>query len=82
MPQRDVIGYYRTVFSTKVGRAVLVDILNDLGVFGITTTTGEDVVLRNYGTKLMHIIGGGGVDINTFEDFAYKLMKQPINEDN
>jgi len=57
---------------------VLVHMLYDLGVFVETSDSPEDVALKNYGTRLIKILGGGDVDENTMIEFTKRLMKQPL----
>jgi hypothetical protein len=82
MPRKDVIGYYRTVFSTPAGRAVLRDMLDEMGVFRVMPVSADDVAVRNYGIMLMtYAIGGGEINDNTVDAFLHKLMQQPIKDD-
>ena len=82
MPRKDVIGYYRTVFSTFAGRAVLCDLLDDMGVFRVIPVTAiDEIAVRNYGLMLMDVIGGGEINDSTVHEFLHKLMQQPIKDD-
>lgn len=47
---------YRQVFTTPQGRAVLTDILNDLGFYNMHRGE-EDVVLTNYARRLLEKVG-------------------------
>ena len=77
-PNADLIAQYRQAFSSRSGQAVLVHMLYDLGVFIETSDAPEDVALRNYGMRLIRILGGGEVDENTMMEFTKRLMKQPL----
>jgi organic radical activating enzyme len=52
--------------------------LYDLGVFVEVTDGAEDVALKNYGTRLLKILSGGEPTQANIEEFAKRLMKQPI----
>ena len=77
-PNNDLISKYRQVFSSRAGQAVLVHMFYDLGAFIEISDAPEDVSLRNYGTRLIKILGGGEVDENTMMEFIKRLMKQPL----
>ena len=79
-PNADLIAQYRQAFSSRSGQAVLVHMLYDLGVFIETSDAPEDVALRNYGMRLIRILGGGEVDENTMMEFTKRLMKQPLTK--
>lgn len=76
-PKNTLIGQYRQVFSSRSGQDVLSHILYDLGLF-LETTGQEDVALRNYGLRLLKILGGGEPHKNTTQIFTEKLMKQQL----
>ena len=78
-PNNDLIAQYRQAFSSRSGQVVLVHMLYDLGVFIETSDAPEDVALKNYGMRLIKILGGGEVDENTMIEFTKRLMKQPLN---
>ena len=48
---------YRAVFGTDAGRAVLTDILNDLGFISGLIQNEEDRVLNNYARRLLRKLG-------------------------
>ena len=75
-PSKEMIYQYRAAFSTPAGRAALNHILYDLGVFQEITDGPEDVALKNYGIRLLKILGGGEID--GIEEFTKLLMKQPL----
>ena len=77
-PNADLVAQYRQAFSSRSGQMVLVHMLYDLGVFIETSDAPEDVALKNYGTRLIKILGGGDVDENTMIEFTKRLMKQPL----
>jgi len=78
LPEPDMIAQYRNCFSSRAGQTVLVHMLDDLMVFSHMETTVEDVALKNYGLRLLAILGGGGMAVENVEDFTLRLMKQPI----
>ena len=77
-PTEELIASYRTTFSSRHGQEVLVHMLFDLGVFEIITEGAEDIALKNYGTRLLKILSGGGPTKENLQDFMVKLMKQPL----
>ena len=79
-PNADLIAQYRQAFSSRSGQVVLVHMLYDLGAFIETSDAPEDVALKNYGTRLIKILGGGEVDENTMMEFTKRLMKQPLTK--
>ena len=79
-PNSDLIAQYRQAFSSRSGQVVLVHMLYDLGVFIETSDAPEDVALKNYGTRLIKILGGGEVGENTMMEFTKRLMKQPLTK--
>ena len=81
-PGRDILLKYRNVFSAKEGPAVLAHMLFEMGVFmEIPGPSPEDVALKNYGARLLSILGGGTIDIKTTEDFIKRLFLQPIPDE-
>jgi hypothetical protein len=48
---------YRQVFSTPQGRAVLTDMLNDLGFFNMHRESEQDIIRSNYARELLEKIG-------------------------
>lgn len=79
-PTNELIAQYRKVFSSPEGQQVLVHIMYDLGVFTEISGADEDIALKNYGIRLMNILGGGDPSSYNIKDFMYKLMKQPLAE--
>ena len=79
-PNNDLIAQYRQAFSSRSGQIVLAHMLYDLGVFIETSEAPEDVFLKNYGMRLIRILGGGEVDENTMMEFTKRLMKQPLTK--
>jgi len=80
LPEPDLIAQYRAAFSTRAGQTVLVNMLDELMVFSHMESTAEDVALKNYGLRLLAILGGGGLAAENVEDFTMRLMRQPINK--
>ena len=80
-PNNDLITQYRQTFSSRAGQVVLVHMLYDLGAFIETSDALEDVSLRNYGMRLLKILGGGEVDENTMMEFTKRLMKQTLSKE-
>lgn len=77
-PNKELIGHYRRVFSSGPGLAVLTHMLYDLGTFLEVTDGAEDIALKNYGNRLLKILAGGEPSQNSIEEFAKRLMKQPL----
>ena len=77
-PNNDLIQAYRTTFSTRAGKEVLKHMLYDLGAFQETSEFNEDVVLKNYGTRLLKILAGGEIGEDGIDQFINRLMKQPL----
>jgi hypothetical protein len=50
-------GLYRSVFNTEDGRWVLMDILNDLGMWSATVEGVDEVALQNYARLLLQKCG-------------------------
>ena len=80
-PGNTLIDQYRRVFSSKHGVDILSHIIYDLGVFNETSDTQEDIVLKNYGLRLLKILGGGEPDEDTIRQFTRKLMKQSLSKE-
>ena len=78
LPDEEKVGMYRQTFSTRAGRATLVDMLDELMVFSHMDSTAEDVALKNYGLRLLAILGGGGISAENMDALTIRLMKQPI----
>jgi hypothetical protein len=74
----DLVGYYRQIFSTSEGQEVLVHMLCELGVMVETSSSPEDVALRNYGIRLLKILSGGEPIRENIKQFTKQLMRQPI----
>lgn len=77
-PTNELIQAYRATFSTRAGREVLKHMLFDLGAFQETSEFNEDVVLKNYGTRLLKILAGGEVGEDSIDGFITRLLKQPL----
>ena len=79
-PKTELILCYRSAFSTRAGKEVLKHVLYDLGAFE-ETFTDEDVVLKNYSTRLLKILAGGEIGEDGVERFVDRLIKQPLGEE-
>ena len=69
---------YRRIFSSQHGLDVLTSILYDLGTFIETSDSSEDMILKNYGLRLLKILGGGEPNEDTIKHFTKKLMGQQL----
>lgn len=78
-PTNGLILYYRTAFSTRAGKEVLKHMFYDLGAFA-ETLSDEDVILKNYATRLLKILAGGEVGEDGIEQFINRLIKQPLEK--
>ena len=59
---REICQAYRNVFTAKDGPKVLADILTNLGVFtDFAVMTPEIAARKDYGARLLMILGGGEV---------------------
>lgn len=79
-PNNEMIEKYRHVFSTREADEVLAHMMFELGAFLEVSDRVEDVALKNYGTRLLSILGGGEVATNTLSTFIKRLIKQPLKE--
>jgi hypothetical protein len=77
-PTEELIGHYRTTFSTGAGQEVLLHMLYDLGVFLEVTAGPQDVALKNYGTRLMKILGGAEPAQESIKLFMNAVMRQQL----
>jgi hypothetical protein len=76
---REICQAYRNVFTTGDGPKVLADILFCLGVFDdLPRMTPEASALKNYGSRLMIIVGGGAVNGSAVENLIKSLSGQPL----
>ena len=80
-PKNVLIGQYRKVFSSRDGIDVLEHILYDLGVFQETSDIPENIALRNYGLRILKILGGGYPEEDTIKQFTKRLMKQTLQKE-
>jgi len=78
-PKEELIASYRNIFTGKGSEDVLLHMLYDLGIFEETQNE-EDIVLKNYGIRLLKILGGGEVSRETIRVFTKALVKQPLKE--
>jgi len=80
-PTNVLLEQYRRVFSSRNGLDVLQHILYDLGVFQPCADTPGEIELKNYGNRLLTILGAGQPDERTIQTFTKSLMKQPLTKD-
>lgn len=79
-PNKDMIAGYRKVFSGPGSDEVLLHMIFDCGLF-IESDSPEDVALRNYGIRVLKILGGGEVDKETIREFIKRLIRQPLKKE-
>lgn len=72
-----LIRQYRKVFASNDGLDVLEHIFYDLGIFQPCSDTPDDVALKNYGTRLLTILGAGQPEEDTVKTFIKRLISQP-----
>jgi len=72
------MGQYRNLFSGRSASDVLSHMLYDLGTFTETSETAEDMALKNYGIRLLRILGGGEVGETAIQAMVKQLMKQSL----
>ncbi len=78
-PKNDLIQKYRNVFGAHEGPDVLAHILFELGLFlDIPNMTDEQKALKNYGARLLRIIGGAEVNIASIKGLINHLNLQPL----
>ena len=77
-PGKELIGQYRQVFSTSAGKEILDHMLWELGLFAQIGDDNESIALKNYATRLVHILAGGELGKSAKQSFVYQLMKQPL----
>lgn len=78
-PGQDIIVQYRNTFRTGNGPQVLAHILYELGIFEDTPqATPEDAALKAYAARLLTIIGGGVVSLESIKEFTQRLISQPL----
>lgn len=79
---KDLVQQYRNVFSTLEGQSVLAHILMELGTLvDLPDMSPEDYALKNYGARLLRILGAGIVNQHAIEMLVQGLMDNPIPED-
>lgn len=77
-PTEDMIAEYRRLASDRRFSGVFVHMLYELGVFEDVVATEEDRALRNYGARLLKILGGGEVNADTMAGLVKNLINQPL----
>ena len=81
-PAKDLLQKYRNVFSSKEGPEVLTHMLFELGLFeDMASMSAEDSALKNYGSRILKILGGSEVTSDSIEVFLKRLMSQPLIEE-
>lgn len=74
----DLTLAYRNVFTSYEGQMVLAHMLYELGVFRSDPDTNID--LKNYGARILEIIGNGRVDVATSTALIRGLCTQTRQE--
>lgn len=78
-PKRSLIQKYRNVFSHPEANDVLGHMLYELGVFDeLDPTDVQHMALRNYGTRLLKILGGGVINISSAVQLIQGLKTQAL----
>lgn len=75
----DMVKKYRNVFSSAEGQKVLSHILTDLRCFDEHAVCGENI-LKNYASRILAILGGGGVSPDTANVLVRSLCNQSLGE--
>lgn len=79
---KELMRQYRNVFSNTEAKHVLSHILFELGTFiDIPDMTPEDAALKNYGVRLLNILGGGEIKINAISALVDGLKRNPLPEE-
>lgn len=82
---RDTILAYQNVFlGTDSGRLVLFDMLQELGLLHHTDGSPEEMALKNYANRLVHLCGGMNDDKTRAEavrGMIGRLRAVPVNPD-
>lgn len=82
LPTKELMQAYRNVFSSRSASVVIAHMMWELGVFqDMPNITPEDVALRNYGSRLLRILGGGEVKGETLDVFVKRLISQPLEKE-
>ena len=79
-PTIELVKSYRNVFSGVEGPKVLAHILYELGLFQEVSYSPEDQALKNYGSRLLSILGGGDVGMTAVTMLSRQLMSQPLEK--
>jgi len=78
-PNKELIEAYRAVFSHKRADEVLYHMLYELGTFtDMPSMTAEDFALKNYGSRILNILGGGEIKQDTFKELIKRVLMQPL----
>ena len=78
VPLKELIGQYRQVFSSPHGKVVLNHMLWELGLFDEIGDDPESIALKNYATRLLHILSGSKPGGESIQGFLDNLMRQPL----
>lgn len=80
--RKALVQQYRNVFSGSEGKSVLAHILMELGTFiDLPDMSPEDYALKNYGARILRILGAGEVSQHAIDVFVQGLMNKSIPED-
>jgi hypothetical protein len=79
-PDNDLVKYYRNTFASVEGQTVLAHIMYELGLFQEISLSPEDMALKNYASRLLNILGGGEVAINSIKSFIGQIGLQQLKE--
>lgn len=79
-PTKELMQQYRNVFSQREAVYVLTHMLIDLGFFDENTTQ-ENLPLKNYGMRLLGILGGGNISSGAVTALLNSLKIQPLPND-
>jgi len=78
-PTEEMIKSYRNVFGTREAPKVIAHMLFELGLFeDIPNMSAEDAALKNYGSRLLRILGGGEVKANALSALVKQVILQPL----
>lgn len=76
---REICQAYRNVFAGKEGPKVLADMLTNLGVFtDFPVMTPEIAARKDYGARLLMILGGGQVQSEAIIALINRVSAQPL----
>lgn len=80
-PTEEMVKSYRNVFASREAPKVIAHMLFELGLFeDIPNMSAEDAALKNYGSRLLRILGGGEVKANALTALVRQVIAQPLKE--